>query len=290
MKKIFCLMLGLSVCFGLTAFSLQAGEDVIQMKGSDTMVNLGQAWAEAFMTAHPQASIAVTGGGSGTGIAALISGTCDVAESSRSMKSEEIEQAKSKGRDVKEFTVGIDALTVVIHPSNPVSQLTIDQLSGIFTGKITNWKEVGGLDLPIVALSRERNSGTHIYFLENVVRRGHEKGPEEFDPRILMLPSSQAIAEEVAQNPDAIGYFGLGYLTPKQKALAVAKTEKGPFILPSVEAASKGDYPISRSLLIYTPGEPQGLVKQFIDFILSPEGQNIVKEMDFVPLKTGDRV
>lgn len=273
----------LLLLLGIGSF-LRADEKMVQIKGSDTMVNLGQAWAEVFMEKNLEASIAVTGGGSGTGIAALISGTCDIAESSRSMKTEEIEQVKAKGKEVKEFVVGIDALTVVVHPSNPVRQLTIEQLSDIFTSKIKNWKELGGLDRPIVALSRERNSGTHVYFLEHVVRKGNEKGPEEFDARILMLPSSQAIAEEVTQNPDAIGYFGLGYLTSREKPVAIAKTSEGPYISPSLETASKGEYPISRSLLMYTAGEPQGTVKQFVDFALSTEGQEIVKQMDFVPL------
>ncbi|MBI1883744.1 MAG: phosphate ABC transporter substrate-binding protein [Chlamydiae bacterium] len=280
MKKFW--VFAISLFCGTTLF---AGEKMIQVKGSDTMVNLGQAWAEAFMEVHPDSAIAVTGGGSGTGIAALINGTCDIAESSRNMKPEEIAQAKQNGHDVKEFVVGLDALTVVVHPDNPVSQLNIDQLSGIFSGKIKNWKEVGGPDREIVALSRERNSGTHIFFLEHVVRRGNEKGPEEFDPAILMLPSSQTIAEEVSHNPEAIGYFGLGYLTQDEKAIAVSKNPEGPFIMPSVETASKGEYPISRPLLMYTGGVPQGNVKVFIDFAKSSQGQEIVKQMDFVPLK-----
>lgn len=281
MKKIFSLFMGLM----MTLFSVHADDRMIQIKGSDTMVNLSQAWAERFMELHPEANLAVTGGGSGTGIAALINGTCDLANSSRAMKPEEIAHAKANGRNVKEFQAGIDALTVVVHPSNSVSQLTIEQLSDIFTSKITNWKQLGGADKPIVALSRERNSGTHVYFLEDVVRKGNAKGPEEFDPAILMLPSSQAIAEEVANNPDAIGYFGLGYLTDQHKAVAISKTAEGPFVLPSVETASSGSYLIARPLFVYTPQEPQGDVKSFIDFMLSSEGQKIVEEMDFVPLK-----
>lgn len=284
MKRLF-----LFILFWGCTFSSFSDERMIQVKGSDTMVNLGQAWAEAFMGQHSETSIAVTGGGSGTGIAALINGTCDIAQSSRGMKPEEFEQAKAKGRDVKEFAVGIDALSVAVHPDNKVSQLSIDQLSDIFTSKTKNWKEVGGEDRPIVVLSRERNSGTHVYFLEHVVRRGNEKGPEEFHPSVLMLPSSQAIAEEIAQNPDAIGYFGLGYLSSRQKPLGVSKTVEGPFVLPSVETASSGEYPIARSLLLYTPKESEGTVKALIDFILSPEGQKIVQEMDFVPLKAGDK-
>lgn len=280
MKKIISVLAVLGI-MSSAAFT----EDMIQIKGSDTMVNLGQAWAERFMELHPDVSIAVTGGGSGTGIASLINGTCDMAESSRSMTSEELEMAKKNGHDAKEFAVGIDALSVVVNPANPVNQLTIEQLSDIFVGKINNWKEVGGADAPIVALSRERNSGTHVYFLEHVVRKGNAKGPEEFDPSILMLPSSQAIAAEVSQNPDAIGYFGLGYLSDSHKSLAIGNTSAGPFVLPTVESAANGDYPVARSLLIYTAGEPQGTVKDFIGFILSEEGQNIVRDMDFVPLK-----
>jgi phosphate transport system substrate-binding protein len=282
MKRIFGLFLSLM----MSVSWVKADQDMIQIKGSDTMVNLAQAWAERFMEINPEIVIAVTGGGSGTGIAALINGTCDFATSSRSMKLEEIEQAKAKGRDVKESVVGLDALTVVVHPSNPIQQLTIDQLSNIFSGKVANWKDVGGQDRLIAALSRERNSGTHVFFLEHVVRRGNDKGPEEFDPKILMLPSSQVIAEEVAQNPDAIGYFGLGYLTDQHKTIAIAKTSEGPFVKPSVETASDGSYPIARSLLVYTPSEPQAGIKDFVDFILSEEGQTIVREMDFVPLKT----
>ena len=249
------------------------------------MVNLGQAWAEEFMNQHPEVSIAVTGGGSGTGIAALINGTATIAQSSREMKAEEKEAVqKAAGKPVKEFVVGMDALAVIIHPTHPVSELTIEQLSDIYKGKITNWKEVGGLDEPMLVLSRERNSGTHVCFLEHVVRKGNAKGPEEFASSVLMMPSSQAIAQEVARSRAAIGYLGLGYVTKDHKPLAVKKTPSDPGVLPSVETAQTGTYPISRLLYIYTAGEPAGVVKDFIDFILSPEGQEIVAAMDFVPL------
>ena len=265
--------------------ALGARPDVIQIKGSDTMVNLGQAWAEEFMNRHPEASIAVTGGGSGTGIAALINGTTTIAQSSRDMKPEEIAGAeKATGKPVKEFTVAMDALAVIVHPSNPVSELSIDQLSGIFTGRITNWKDVGGADKPILALSRERNSGTHVYFLEEVVRKGHAKGPEEFGANVLMMPSSQAIAQEVSRSQAAIGYLGLGYVTKTHKTIAVKKTPADSGVAPSIESAQAGAYPISRPLHIYTAGEPGGAVRQFIDFTLSPEGQEVVRVMDFVPL------
>ncbi len=257
----------------------------IQIKGSDTMVNLGQAWAEEFMGKNPNASIAVTGGGSGTGIAAIINGTCDIAQASRKMKDQEEALAKQKGREVQEFEVAIDALAVIVNPSNPVSQLSVNQLSDIFTGKVTNWKDLGGADEPILILSRERNSGTHVYFLEHVVRRGNEKGPEEYNPKALMLPSSQAIVDEVSTSHGAIGYVGIGYVTDRQKKIAIGKVAEGPFVLPSVDSALDKSYPISRPLLMYTSKNPTGSIKSFLDFVLSDEGQKIVLNMDFVPLR-----
>ncbi len=256
----------------------------MQVKGSDTMVNLGQAWAEAFMKKNQGTNIAVTGGGSGTGIAALINGTCDIAESSRIMKDKEKEMAKAKGHEAVEFIVGLDGLAVVVHPSNPVSKLTIDQLASIYTGSITNWKQVGGTDSKIVLLSREVNSGTHVYFKEHVVRKGNEKGPEEFASHALLMTSSQAIADEVAQNKSAIGYYGMGYISPKQKALEISKDGKT-FVKPANENVKNGSYPISRPMFFYTVGEPKGLVKKYVDFVLSPEGQEVVKRLDFVPVR-----
>ncbi|MDH7568005.1 MAG: PstS family phosphate ABC transporter substrate-binding protein [Armatimonadota bacterium] len=261
----------------------------IQLKGSDTMVNLGQAWAEAFMKRHPQVRIAVTGGGSGTGIAALINGTTDIAESSREMKPEEREQAKARGNEVVEHKVALDGLTVAVHPSNPVKRLTIAQLSELYTGKFTNWKELGGADRPIVALSREKNSGTHVFFLEHVVRRGNAKGPEQFAPGVLMMASSQTIADEVASNPNAIGYFGLGYLDrARHQPIAVAADEQSEYVEPSSEAAATGKYAIARPLFLYTRADANPAVKAFVEFVLSPDGQKIVAEQEFVPLSATD--
>ncbi len=257
----------------------------IQIKGSDTMVNLGQGWAEQFMEKNPDVSIAVTGGGSGTGIAAIINGTCDIAQCSRAMKPQELDAAKKNGREVQEVETAIDALAVIVNPSNPVSQLTIEQLSGIFTGAVTNWKELGGEDQPILVLSRERNSGTHVYFLEHIVRKGNEKGPEEYSPKALMLPSSQAISDEVAQSVSAIGYVGIGYVSNRQKKIAVGKAAEGPFVLPSMDTALDKTYPIARGLFMYIPKNPSALVKSFMDFVLSDQGQEIVQQMDFVPLR-----
>ncbi len=249
------------------------------------MVNLAQAWAEAFMRDHPQSLIAVTGGGSGTGIAALISSTCDIAETSRKMKPKEQEEAKANGINPVEMTVALDGLAVVVNPENPIDRLTIDELSDIFTGKIRNWKDVRGEDLPIVLLSREVNSGTHVYFKEHILRKGDPKRTEEFDDRSLLMPSSQSIADEIAQNPNAIGYYGIGYSSPTQKILAIAQDYNHPYFLPTIENIKNGNYYISRPLLMYSNGEPAGWIKDFIDFILSPEGQKIVEDVDFVPIQ-----
>ncbi len=262
-----------------------SGNNSLQLKGSDTMVNLGQAWAEKYMEKNPDDFIAVTGGGSGTGIAALINGTCDIAMSSREIKEKEIDLAKQRGINSFEIKAALDGLAVVVNPKNPVSKLTINQLSGIFTGKITNWKELGGVDAKIVILSREVNSGTHVYFKEHIVRKGDPASKEEFSPRALLLSSSQAIADEVAGNKDAIGYYGMGYISVKQKPILVAKDEKSEYIAPLIDNVLKGTYPISRPLFLYTNGEPAGAIKKFVDFMLSAGGQKVVLETDFVPVK-----
>ena len=270
------------MCFN-SAFAT-AQKNSLQIKGSDTMVNLGQAWAEKYMENNPTEFIAVTGGGSGTGFSSLISGTCDIAMSSRNIKDKEIALAKGKGINPFEIKVALDGLAVVVNPKNPVSKLTVDQLAQIFTGKINNWKEVGGLDAKIVILSREVNSGTHVYFKEHVLRKGDPNSQEEFAPSALLLSSSQAIADEVANNPVAIGYYGMGYISPKQKPISVAKDENTEYEASTIENVVNGKYPISRPLLLYTNGQPQGLIKKFVDFCLSPEGQDIVLKTDFVPI------
>ncbi|MFH1856751.1 MAG: phosphate ABC transporter substrate-binding protein [Candidatus Omnitrophota bacterium] len=277
--------LGVLMLLGLLFCVSAKAEEMIQVKGSDTMVNLVQSWAESFMGEHPDAFVAVTGGGSGTGIASLLNRTCDIAECSRKMKQEEIELARKKGINPLEWTVALDGLAVVVSAENPVDKLTINQLADIFTGRITNWKEVGGMDSKIVILSREVNSGTHVYFKEHVLRRGNAAHQDEFAVSALLMPSSQAIADEIAQNPQAIGYYGMGYVGSGQKAVAVAKDENSMYILPLIKNVINGEYAISRPLFMYTDGEPQGLVKEFLDFALSNEGQKIVLDLDFVPIK-----
>jgi len=259
-------------------------ERAIQNKGSDTLVNLALAWAEKYREVDPSVSIAVTGGGSGTGIAALINGTVDIANASRQMKAEEIAAARENGIDPVEFTVAIDALAVVVHPDNPVSQLTIDQLADIFTGRITNWRDVGGNDAPIIILSRETNSGTHVYFLEEVVRKGDKENEDIFAPQTLLMPSSVGITSEIRRNPNAIGYDGLGYVTEHEKTIAVAKDSHSPYVRPSVETGADGSYPIARGLYMYTAGEPTDVIAEYLDWIRGPAGQAIVAQLGFVPL------
>jgi len=256
----------------------------IENKGSDTLVNLALAWAEAYIELEPEIRISVTGGGSGTGIAAMINGTVDIANASRAMKQKEIDSAKGNGIDPVEFVVARDAIAVVVNPENPVDTLTLEQISDMYTLKITNWQEVGGEDRPIVLLSRESNSGTYVYFLENVIRLGDKESELLFAPDTLLMPSSEGISAEVRQNPNAMGYDGLGYVTHDQKVIAVARDDAGPFVLPSVDTVNDGSYPISRPLYMYTAGEPTGAIKVYLDWILG-DGQIIVPELGFVPLQ-----
>ena len=264
----------------------QIGTDrAIQNKGSDTIVNIALSWAENYREIVPEVSIAVTGGGSGTGIAALINGDVDIANASRAMKDDEKEQARENGIEPVEHVVAIDALAIIVHPENPVSQLNIQQLSDMFSGRITNWQAVGGNDAPIILVSRETNSGTHVYFLEEVVRRGEKENTDIFAPQTLLMPSSVGITSEVRRNPNAIGYDGLGYVDrDHEKVLQIAREEGQQYIDPTVQTASSGEYPLARNLYMYTAGQPRGAVADYLSWILSPEGQQIVAELGFVPL------
>ena len=278
------LVLGLAGCELSSPNQPPGAAQTIENKGSDTLVNLALAWAEAYMGRHPEVRISVTGGGSGTGIAAMINGTVDIANASREMKPEEVAAAQGNGITPVKFVVARDAIAVVVHPSNPVDRLTLQQISAVYTGKITNWRQVGGEDRPIVLLSRESNSGTYVYFLENVIRLGDKKSDLLFSPDTLLMPSSEGISAEVRQNPNAIGYDGLGYVTPDQKMVAVARTAAGPYVLPAIATVNDGSYPISRPLYMYTAGEPAGPVRAYLDWVLG-DGQVLVSELGFVPLK-----
>lgn len=258
----------------------------IQNKGSDTIVNIALAWAEEYRNVDPSVSIAVTGGGSGTGFASLINGTVDIANASRPIKENEIEDARSNEIEPIEHVVAIDALAVIVNPENPVNELTIIELSDIFTGRITNWADVGGNDAPIILVSRETNSGTHIYFLEEVVRRGEKDNTDIFAPKTLLMPSSVGITSEVRRNPFAIGYDGLGYVDPlHEKVLSIALDSGSPYVLPSTATAKDGAYPLSRDLYMYTAGEPTDVIAEYLAWILSPPGQMIVENLGFVPLE-----
>jgi len=256
----------------------------IENKGSDTIVNLALAWAAEYQALHPEVRISVTGGGSGTGIAALINGTVDLANASRQIKSEEISEAQKNGIEPVEFTIARDAIAVIVNLENPVDQLTLHQISDIYSGKITNWQSVGGEDRPIVRLSRETNSGTHVYFLENVLRLGDKENKTFFSPETLLLPSSEGITAEIRQNPNAIGYDGLGYVTDDVKMIAIAESQGGDYILPSPGTVNSGRYPIARDLYMYTAGEPEGAIAVYLEWILGDDAQDIVTELGFVPL------
>lgn len=291
MKRTLILLL-LSSFFIITSCSFNSSSDTpsdssalyIENKGSDTIVNLALAWAERYQSQHPEVRISVTGGGSGTGIASLINGTVDIANASRQIKEEEIEDAKSNGIEPVEFIVARDAIAVIVNPENPVDQLTMKQISDIYSGKYTNWSEVGGDNRPIVRLSRETNSGTHVYFLETVLRLGNSEDETLFSMDTLLLPSSEGIIVEVRQNPNAIGYDGLGYVPDDLKMIAIAEEEGESYVLPAISTVNDKTYPIARDLYMYTDGEPTGVIKEYLEWILSAEAQEIVAELGFVPV------
>jgi phosphate transport system substrate-binding protein len=253
----------------------------ITVKGSDTMVNLASAWAEAFSKENPKVSISVTGGGSGTGIAALINKQTDIADSSRPMTDEEKQKGQSNGVNAVETKVALDGLSVVVNRSNPVSELSIPQLSDIYSGKVTNWKDVGGNDASIVVLARDTNSGTHVFFKEHVVQY---KEKLEYGSDVQFMSATQAGFDEVAQNEKAIMYGGLGYVTNDVKALGIKKDASSAAVHASIQTVKSGEYPIARPLFVYTNGQPTGVLRAYMDWILGSEGQKVVEELEFVPL------
>ncbi len=291
MRNLGCFLLAcavvLTACDGPASAqpSSSGTQKIIEDIGSDTIVNLALAWAEAYQKVNPGVRISVSGGGSGTGLAALINGTADIANASRQITDQEKQDAKKNGIEPHEIQIARDAIGVIVNPNNPVQQLTLPQISNIYSGQIKNWKEVGGEDRPIVLLSRETNSGTHLYFLQNVVRLGQANNKTLFSLDTLLLPSSEGIMAEVRQNPNAIGYDGLGYITPDVKTLAIASQTGGEYVRPSIETVNNGRYPIARPLFMYTRGEPTGDVKTYLDWILGPDGQKIVRQLGFVPLQ-----
>jgi phosphate transport system substrate-binding protein len=251
----------------------------ITVKGSDTMVNLNGAWAEAFMKVYPGLQVSVTGGGSGTGIAAMLNGTTDICAASRDMKQKERDLAAEKGITPVELDVALDGIAVMVNKDNPVSELTFDQLRKIFNGTYKSWKNVGGPNQPIIVLSRESNSGTYVFFQEHVLQK------DDYAAEALLMPATAAIAQSCAQDKWAIGYGGVGYaLNSPVKIIKVKKTDKDEAVFPSPENITSGKYPIARPLHFYTNGQPTGTIKKFTDFVLSPQGQKIVEEMEYVPV------
>lgn len=259
---------------------------VIQNKGSDTLVNVAQAWAEAYGAVNPNVAVAVTGGGSGTGIAAMINGTVDIANSSRQMRESEIEAARERGHEPVEFIVGYDALAIFVHPDNPVEGFTVAQLKAIYGegGELDTWDQLG-ITVPgcssgeIVRVSRQNNSGTYAYFRDAVL------GESEFKLGSRDMHGSKDVVDMVEHTPCAIGYSGLAYATDHVKLPCVMAEEGAACVAPSVASASDGSYPIARPLFMYTDGEPEGAVKEYMDWILSDEGQCILVEKGYAPVR-----
>jgi phosphate transport system substrate-binding protein len=248
----------------------------INVEGSDTIVNMGQAWAEAFMEENPGVMVSVKGGGSGTGIAALLNGTVDYANASRAIKDEEMEEAEGLGVDPVEHEVAIDGIAVIVNPGNTVTDLSMEQLGQIYRGEVTNWSDVGGADADIVLLGRDTSSGTYEYFKEAVVAAEDENA--EYAAAMNNLASNQALVDEVKNNEAAIAYVGLGYLDPAVTVLAIDGVQA------SVDTAADGSYPISRFLYMYSDGEPADVLAAYMDWILGDEGQAIAADQGFVPL------
>lgn len=248
-------------------------EDQLVITGSTTVLPIAQFCAEEYMMEHEDADITVRGGGSGVGIAALLDGQCDIANASRAIKEDEIKVAKAKGIEPKDHVVALDAIAVIVNPDLDIDNLDLDELKEIYTGKIKNWKEVGGPDEEIVVLSRDVSSGTFEVFKERVL---------EGEPVVesgLKLASNQAIATTVTSSPTAIGYIGLGYLSSKVKAVEIGGVEA------TIKNALSDEYPIIRKLHMYTNGEPKGMTKAFIDYVVGEKGQAIVEELGYVPVK-----
>lgn len=248
-------------------------------KGSDTVLPLAQKEAEKYMQAHKDAALTIVGGGTGVGVSALEEGTTDLAMASRDLKTEEKLKFQTAKKDIKEALIAYDALSVIVNPKNKVTRLTREQLEGIFTGKITNWKEVGGDDEKIVVYSRETSSGTYEFFKEHVLDK------KNYAANILMMPATGAIVQSVGQTKGAIGYVGLAYESKEVKPLAVSYDQGKTFVAPSVDAAKNKTYPISRPLYFFYDATAESKVKPFIDYVLSEEGQKIVLETGYVPLK-----
>lgn len=281
------LSVGLLVLAGLTTisqpsyaiFKKNSDSKLVQLKGSDTILSLSQSVAEEFMKVNKKAKISVTGGGSGTGIAAKLNKTIDIALASREMKDAEWSKAKTAGLNIQEIAIAYDGITIITNKNNPIKNLTTAQLRDIFMGNIKNWKELGGNDEKILVLSRDSSSGTHVYFKEHILRKGNEKGPEEYSASALFLPSNEALKQQVENSKGAIAYIGMGYMDSSVKEVTVNGVEA---TLANVKAKK---YPISRAVYWYADKNVSGTAKDLINFMLSAKGQEIVKKEGFVPVK-----
>ncbi len=252
----------------------------VTIKGSDTMVHLMSTLAEAFMKKNPEVQVSVTGGGSGTGIAALINGTTDVCASSRDMQQKEKDQAKAKNINLVEKTIAYDGIAIVVHPENPIKDISMEQLRKIYTGAYKNWKEFGGPDHPLTILSRESNSGTYVFFQEHVLNK------ENFAPTVKLMPASSSIVQSISSDKWSIGYVGLGYTKEGNiKVVPVKKDESSQPIMPDHNTVLDKTYSIARQLFLYFNGEPADNNKLFLDFAMSPAGQKIVEETGYITLK-----
>ncbi len=282
-KKLQVLSVSLLLLSNAAIVAAQAGRN-ITVKGSDTMVILGQKWAEVYMQKKPGTSVQVTGGGSGTGIAALINGTTDIAESSRPMRDAEKANVKDKrGKDTLELPVAVDGLAVYVHEQNPLTEISIPQLKAVYTGAVKNWSQVGGRDEKIILYSRENNSGTYAYFKEHVLENG------DFYPTAQTLPGTAAVINAVAKDTRGIGYGGIAY-GKGIKHLRVKKDDKSAAVEPSMENVLQGKYPISRYLYWYLAGQPSGDMLKISQWVLSAEGQKVVENVGYYPLNESDRV
>lgn len=256
----------------------EAKSVTITIKGSDTVLPLSQSEAENYMTQHPGSAITVVGGGSGVGITALADGSTDICMSSRDLKTSEEIDLQEKNVTISKVIVAYDALSVIVHPDNKVSQLTREQIEGIFTGEITNWKKVGGDDMPITAISRESSSGTYEFFKEHVMDK------KNYGPGTLSQPATGAIVQSVQQSKGAIGYIGLAYETSEVKMIEVSYDQGKTYVAPSVAAAKNKSYPVARPLFYMYDVSKEATVKPFVDFVLSAPGQKIVADIGYVPL------
>ena len=284
MRKISKLALATAALLLAGTAAVMAQQKNISVKGSDTMVILGQRWAEVFMGKNAGLTIQVTGGGSGTGIAALINGTTDICEASRPMKDAEKADAKAKrGKDVLELPVAVDGLAVYVNEANPLTELTLAQIKSIYTGAVKNWKDVGGKDQKIILYSRENNSGTYVYFKEHVLENG------DYYPTAQTLPGTAAVINAVAQDTRGIGYGGIAY-GKGIKHLNIKKDANSPAVAPTMENVLAAKYPISRYLYWYLAGLPTGDTKKLVDWVYSKEGQEVVEKVGYYPLNEADRV